>query len=678
MDTHTTGKVPTTAPRTGALDRSEAAPGSGGARLVLAYMPWATTTRPSLALGILKVLCEEQGVPAETVYANLDMAAEIGFEAAGNFANERCLYGLSEHLFACDIFGPEALASDDYIDTLTAIDLPEMFKDPAYLRRLRDEVVPRFLDRVAARVIALEPTALGVSATFNQVMGGLALANRVKRLRPDIKVLAGGACFDGEMGQEYHRALPQVLDHVFMGEAEVSFREWLRRHRLGLPTAGIPGVTYVEDGALRLEEGGPLLDMNDSPMPDYDDFFTEKQRVLGETGKVFNIEFLPFESSRGCWWGQKNHCVFCGINPELMPFREKDTERVVQEMVTLAARYRVVNLTAADWIISRKSRAQIFRRLKELDFDVECFYETRADLKKDEVELMRDGGIMKVQPGIESFSTELLKLMRKGTSRIRHLQFLRWAKEYGIHLSYNVLAGFPGEQAEWYLEMAEFLPKVRHLQPPLHNVHRVEMHRFSPLFRLREQFGVDELQLRQDYCFNFPDGMVDPLKVGYFFSFSASTILDAETYIGPLRETIEDWIEAHKERVAPVYHYVLGPGFTRITDTRFGEGRYLDLAELHQDVFLLCDEIQSAEKLEAALQPLYPEEVASGRVREIVEELIEQDVLYREGGALLALPIGYSPRNTEALRAYVLGGQEEPAEDGPDGPREAAVAESAA
>lgn len=626
--------------------------------IVLLYMPWATTTRPSLALGIIASLCQQHEAPVRTFYPNLDLAAEIGFEAASNLSNERCLYGLSEHLFACDIYGPEALSSEAYIDALVAIDLPQMFKNGAFLRRLRDETIPAFLDALEARVLAASPSAVGVSSTFNQVMPSLAIAARIKRRAPWIQVLAGGACFDDEMGQEYHRALPHILDHVFMGEAEASFQEWLRRHCAGESTAGIPGVTWHEGGEMRLIPGHPLKDMNSSPVPDYDDFFLEQERVRQATGKVFNIEFLPFESSRGCWWGQKNHCLFCGINPELMSFREKSTDRVIQEMMHLTSRYRVVNLTAADWIISRKARADIFERLGALDYDIECFYETRADLSKRELKLMREAGVVKVQPGIESFSTELLKAMRKGTTRVRHLQFLRWANEYGIHLSYNILAGFPGEKAEWYAGMAEFLPKLRHLQPPLHNVHRVEMHRFSPLFRMREEYGVDEMQLRQDYCFNFPEGVVDPLKVGYFFSFSASTILDPETYIRPLRAVIEDWIEAQKGKAPPRYRYTLGPGFTRVEDTRFGDGRIVQLADLHQDVFLLCDEIQSVEMLERALTPIYPEAVARGEIGRVVDELIAQDILYAEEKAVIALPVGVKPRTTQELRAYVLGGTE--------------------
>lgn len=630
--------------------------------IVFAYMPWATTTRPSLALGILTSLCREQSVRTTTFYANLDLSADIGFEAAGRMANERCLYGLSEHLFACDMFGPEMLESDTYLEALAEIALPDIFKDVAYLRRLRDDIVPCFLDRIEARILAVEPSCLGLSATFNQVMSSLAIAKRIKRRAPEVQVLAGGACFDDEMGQEYHQKLPGVIDHVFMGEAETAFREWLWRHKAGEPTAGIPGVTYVQNGELRLVEGGPLADLNDSPAPDYDDFFAERERVRLETGKVFNIEFLPFEGSRGCWWGQKNHCVFCGINPGLMSFREKTVDRVISEMVSLAQRYRIVNLTASDYNVSRRSRHVLFERLKQLDLDIECFYEVRADLTKEEIALMRDAGIVKVQPGIESFSTELLQLMKKGTSRIRHIQFLRWAKEYKIHLSYNILNGFPGEEEKWYADMVDFLPNIKHLQPPLHNVHRVEMHRFSPLFRLRDEFGVDEMQMRQDYCFNFPDGAIDLLRIGYFFSFSASTLVNPETYVQPLRAVIDDWIKAHEGRHAPEFTYMLGPGFTRIIDTRGVSDRYVDLADLHQDVFLLCDEIQTIGRLEQALAPAHPRAVDSGEVRAIMEELVGAGLLYREGNAVIALPIGRRPRTTVALRAYVLGEPSPPSE----------------
>ncbi|MCA9823729.1 MAG: cobalamin-dependent protein, partial [Dehalococcoidia bacterium] len=292
-------------------------------RGVLVSMPWATITRPSLAVGILTRISEDAGVPATAVYANLDMASRIGIEAAQILSDERSLYGMADHFFACDLYGTDALGGNQFLKVVGTLNAPGPFRRREFVHKLRDETVPAFLAELAGRILALEPTYVGFSATFNQVMGSLALAKRIKAERPEVVILAGGACFDGEMGREYHRALPEVLDHVFMGEAEESFREFLRRHISGEPTHGIPGVTWWDGDAVQLEPGQPLADLQLSPSPDYDDYFLQR-RTLQQAGKLkFEVESLPFESSRGCWWGQQSHCVFCGINDEVMPFREK-------------------------------------------------------------------------------------------------------------------------------------------------------------------------------------------------------------------------------------------------------------------------------------------------------------------------------------------------------------------
>ncbi len=624
-------------------------------KVVLLTMPWTTTIQPSLAVGILIAICAEESVPAVSLYPNMDMTAMLGFEAAGDLAVNRNLYGLSEHLFACDLFGREELCSDEYIETLAQDDLPKRFKDAAFVRHIRDEVVPAFLDGTTRRVLAQEPSVVGFSATFNQIMSGLSLARRLKKVRPDLPIIVGGASYDGEMGLEYQRALPDLLDHVFIGEADDSFREYLARHVAGQPTTGIAGVAWFAEERVQFAPARPLTDLNRSPRPNYDGFFAEKERLFRETGLVFNIESLPFESSRGCWWGYKNHCLFCGQNETSMAFREKDPDRVISEIVYLSARYRVLSLHASDWIISRKSRAELCRKLRDLDLDLGYFYETRSDLRKEEVALLRDAGVLKIQPGIESFSTELLQLMNKGTTRIRQVQFMRWCKEYQIHCGYNILSGFPGEKAEWYREMAAFLPRIIHLQPPRYNTHEIEMHRFSPLFERRDELGVNQWRIREDYGFNFPRGFIDLDRIGYFFSYDCAGVRLEEGYMEDLRVPIQQWIDAHEEKKPPVYNYSLGPGFLRITDTRQREARYLYLADLDHDVFLLCDHVQTLSSLKELLTPRYPAEVASGALESTVERMVREDILMQEGDAILALPIALHPRTTAQLYSYVLG-----------------------
>ncbi|QNE04735.1 RiPP maturation radical SAM C-methyltransferase [Croceicoccus marinus] len=623
--------------------------------VVLVNMPWATTTRPSIALGILDRICNEAEVSSRSLFPHLDLVARLGFDASRNMSDERALYGLGEHLFAVDLFGKDALASDLFLELICGLPLPAPFSDLDWVMKLRDETIPKFLDDTLTRILACEPLVLGVTATFNQVMASLAIARRVKQARLDCKVIAGGACFDGEMGQEYHRALPGILDHVFMGEAEDSFREFLRRLKAGEHFAGIRGVTWEEDGAIRLEKGTPLRNMDASPMPNYDPFFAETARVRDETGMIFNVEALPVEGSRGCWWGQKNHCVFCGINEELLTFREKSPDRVVGEMLTLSNRHNVAKLTATDWIISRKSRNRIFAGLRDADLDLEVFYETRSDLAKEEVELMRRAGATRVQPGIESFSTPLLKLMRKGTSGIRQVRFLRWCREYGVKLSYNILCGFPGDDTSWYVEMIDLIAKIPHLQPPTNNANFLELHRFSPLFDAREQFGISSYELRVDYMFNFPEGLVDPLKVGYFFEYKCDTMSDPGEYMPQLRDVIRPWLEAWDAQKLPRYDYTLGPGFVSVVDFRPGRERQVMLTGIAHDVFLLCDDIQTLERLSKDLFKRHPEECAGDGLAKVIDDLVARDILLQEGSQLLALPIATNPRSTERLREVALG-----------------------
>jgi len=98
------------------------------------------------------------------------------------------------------------------------------------------------------------------------------------------------------------------------------------------------------------------------------------------------------------------------------------------------------------------------------------------------------------------------------------------------------------------------------------------MHRFSPLFQAKEQFGVDRYELREDYAFNFPPGLVDPLKVGYFFSYNSSALVDREEYAPRLGRSSGRGSMPTSKRAPPKYEYALGPGFLQVVDTRDGEG----------------------------------------------------------------------------------------------------------
>ena len=72
-----------------------------------------------------------------------------------------------------------------------------------------------------------------------------------------------------------------------------------------------------------------LSDMNKTPVPDFDEYFYARKRGGYEYHEDAQGVLLPIETARGCWWGVKNHCTFCGLNRAGMEFRSKRVDDVM-------------------------------------------------------------------------------------------------------------------------------------------------------------------------------------------------------------------------------------------------------------------------------------------------------------------------------------------------------------
>lgn len=225
--------------------------------------------------------------------------------------------------------------------------------------------------------------------------------------------------------------------------------------------------------------------MDSLPMPDFDDYFDAARGTDLEKEKKIN---LVAESSRGCWWGAKSQCSFCGLNGDNAAFRSKDPQAFADELRALTDRYGPSYFMLADNIMDLKYIDTLFPDLITQGDEFTLFYETKSNLRKEQLELMSAGGIVKIQPGIESLSTPILKLMGKGTTRLQNLQLLKWCEEFHIDLKWNLLYGFPNEEARQYEEMAELMPWLVHLPAPSSAV-QIRIDRFGGYWKAPETRG---------------------------------------------------------------------------------------------------------------------------------------------------------------------------------------------
>ena len=581
-------------------------------------MPFGSMTRPSLALGLLK---SELGA--------------IGVEArVENFAPAFAeLIGEEDYLYLSDQAPPELLAGEWVFASCLLGDDParaeayERLAGPtAELELIRGarSRADGFLRRCVESVDWGAYDVVGFTTTFAQNVASLALARRVKELSPESVVVFGGANCEGEMGLALHRSFPFV-DLVCAGEADLTFPRLLTTLRGGGDPAEIPGVVARRAGDSVCSSLSPqrVHDLDELPYPDFDEFFeqagAERRRVV------------VMETARGCWWGDKHHCGFCGIDfPE--KYRSKSPERALAELVALRDAYDAQAFVMTDEILDMRYFRDFIPRLAELEEPVTIFYETKANLTKAQLQLLAGAGIRQIQPGIESFSSRVLGLVDKGVSAVQNVQLLKWCEELGIEARWNILYGVPGEEPADYATAAATVDAVRHLCPP-QGCGPVRLDRFSPYFADPAAFGLVNVRPAAAYrlVYDLPEPALSGLA--YYFDFDFADGRDPAGYTSALREGVARWRAGH--RAGGLVYSDDGETVT-IVDRRGRRTTEREYSGWKRDVYLYCDGSRPRSRVEDhALE----RGANVGQLRRFLAELVEARSMIELDGRLLSLAV---------------------------------------
>ncbi|NUT99071.1 MAG: RiPP maturation radical SAM protein 1 [Saccharothrix sp.] len=596
-----------------------------GSRTVLVSMPFMDLDRPSIQLGLLKAIGESHGFPVETLHANLDLAARIGVDRYRALADLHARL-VGEWLFSVEAFGDAAPDRDaellrEFGAELRHLDL---------LRETRDRHVPAYLDALVEQFPWHEVGIVGFSSTFQQNAASFALARRLKERFPRIVTVFGGANFDGEMGLELVRSV-DCIDYAVIGEGDTAFPRLLSALTSGADPGGIPGVAS-RSGAT--PPAPPHERLDDLPAPEYGEYFTRAAHL----GLRSDGTWLPFESARGCWWGAKHHCVFCGLNGTTMPFRSKSPARVRAELADQARRYGRFRFSAVDNILDPRYLTDLFPALVEEGADYQFFYEVKANLSRTQLRVLAAAGVTRMQPGIESLSTSVLRLMDKGVRAAQNVNLLKWARYYGISVGWNVLWGFPGETAEDYARQADLVPHLVHLQPPA-SAARVWLERFSPMFTQPERFRTRRRVPEPSYRHVYPS-TVDLERIAYVFEYEFEDALPPAAYT-PLTEAVAAWRRRWEEATPPALVYRSAPGYLEIYDLRHPgrEGTYT-FRDTLADIYLACTERPTTA---AAVRNRLDLDLPVRAIEDAFEQFQERGLMFLDDNLALSLALPATP-----------------------------------
>jgi len=239
-----------------------------------------------------------------------------------------------------------------------------------------------------------------------------------------------------------------------------------------------------------------------------------------------------------------------------------------------------------------------------------------------------------VQPGVESLSTHILKLMRKHTTGMRNLELIKWCTYYGIHNFYNILMRFPGETPEDYRLQCEVIAKIPHLQPP-YAIVKARADRGSPMFFDPESQSITQLRPAACYEFIFPKRRFNLERVSYYFDHQMENVVDDEHY-DDILTLVAEWQERWTTSRLPYLRYRKSWSSVVIDDGRNGAMHRTTYADRPAALYEHCADART------------PHDIAShfGRdawVSDALREFCENDLMIFLDGHYLSLALPENP-----------------------------------
>lgn len=517
-----------------------------GGDILLIIPSFTSNYSPAIGPHILKGIAAEKGYTVDILYANILLSSIIGLKHAETIGIQKLFHYwdmITERLFARSAYGmpplgesPELLSDQKFSISGSGIsftrDYEEEELDLSYLRRLEKECMS-FVHETVRAIASLDYNIVGCTIRMGQTNCGIALLNGIKKRKPEVCAIIGGTNCLGEMALGI-ASLSEEIDYIFSGESEYSFSLFLDSYEKKVLPRG------------RIIRGTPLQDMDRLPLIQYDDFFKQYALFL-KNENTPGITGIWYETSRGCWWGEKKKCTFCGLPDELLQFRQKSAEKVLDDLNNLGKQYRNSVVFLSDYIMPKSFLQELVPLLEEKKDVPEIFYYcVKPPLQFKDFIALKKAKINQIQPGMETFSNGILRLLNKGIKGADNLLFLRNARSVGIEILWYMLWGVPGDKVEHYEELLRLLPLIRHFQPPVKFL-CILLERFSGYYKNPGEYKIKNIRPWKVYSMIYP-GWADIDTLAYYYAgeYSSGAFIKPEL-IQEITHEVGVWQEEWKK-----------------------------------------------------------------------------------------------------------------------------------
>lgn len=603
-------------------------------RIALINMPFGGLHIPSLGLTQLKAALEKkfgEQVEVDIMYISHDFGQYFGIDVYQYLSDDgiSTVTGLTDWLFREVAFpdledNAEAyLGRYRYSFAFTDEQMNTLLQKRARLDQYFDQLIDEYqLDQYFL---------VGFTSMFDQMMSSFAMARKVRERNPDVVTVMGGASCELTTGEIVAKKI-DAIDFVFSGPALKSFPQFA-----GFVVEGEMEKCHQLQGVFTRQNLDPAngkmpivlgeeTDINERLPLDYDSFLASLEAKCPELKPE-----LFFETSRGCWWGEKAHCTFCGLNGITMKYRTMSARNALDQFRELFQRYPEAPLFfAVDNILDTDYFETVFPYIKVPE-NSNVFYETKVITDEKQMQILAEAGVTVIQPGLEALSSQILKLLKKGTTAFQNVNFLKSSLKYGITPDWNLLIGVPLEAEDVYKKYVADIPNMVHLPPP-GATFPIRFDRYSPYHKEQEKYQL-ELKPLDFYSMIYPFTEEEVEGFAYFFAdhnYDNKYMLHLARWRKKVEAVIAFWIERWQDdKNRPELKLI--PGTNRIYDSRSGEVSEYEISPLGLWILKTLHRPLTITRLMRLME----------KEREELEEQIavlnQHNLLFQEGDRMLSL-----------------------------------------
>lgn len=321
------------------------------------------------------------------------------------------------------------------------------------------------VEMFANYILDKNPKIVGFYTISNSFMTALLTAQRIRKERPEIKIVFGGP----------HATLTakecltdfDCIDVICMGESEKTIMPLMDALMEDLDFTNLKGIAFKKDGEIIITEREALL--QNEELAKYTPYDYEPFEITKDSA-------IDIEAGRGCPFS----CTFCSTSPFWgRKFRIKSVDELINEMKHFHDLYGVTTFALVHdmFTVNRKHLVEFCNRIidENLPFTWGC--SSRIDaLDEEVVELMKKAHCFSIYCGIETGSEIMQKKVNKNLNLKHAISIIKKINEQDLEFTASFIYGYPEESVEEFQDTIRLIEEIF-----LTGARTVQLHKFMLL-----------------------------------------------------------------------------------------------------------------------------------------------------------------------------------------------------